>query len=111
MERDSVRPCAGSPPFSFTPTRNLNHEGDSCPLVLNSQSKVSPKFPEVRMKELSPSLRRSEPVASFLLAPVIWIADYEELIDGRWHRFMTTHPRKIRHSSCEGNVPVDQLAS
>jgi hypothetical protein len=61
------------------------------------------------MKELSPGLRRSEPVASFLQGSLIWITDYEELIDGRWQTFVSIHPRKIGHSPCEDDVPVDQL--
>src|ERR1051326_7744173 len=51
------------------------------------------------MKQVSPGLRGSEPVASFLQGSLVWITDYEELIDGRWHTFMAIHPRKIGHSS------------
>jgi hypothetical protein len=72
-------------------------------------TKTKQSFSEVfnlGMKELSPGLRRSEPVASFLQGSVIWITDYEELIEGRWHTFMAIHPRKIGHPPCEDDVQV-----
>ena len=61
---------------------------------------------KVGMKQISPGLRRSEPVASFLQGSVIWITDYEELIDGLWHTFTSIQPRKMGHSPCEDGVPV-----
>ena len=58
------------------------------------------------MKQLSPGLRRSEPVASFLQASLVWITDHEELVGGQWHTFTSIHPRRIGHSPCEDDVPV-----
>jgi hypothetical protein len=63
------------------------------------------------MKQLLPGLRRSEPVASFLQGSLIWITEYNELIDGRWHTFFSIRPRKVGHSPYEDDVPVDQLKS
>jgi hypothetical protein len=58
------------------------------------------------MEELSPGLRRSEPIASFLQGSLVWITDYEELIGGRWHTFASIHPRRIGHQLCEDDMPV-----
>ena len=64
----------------------------------------------IEMKQISPGLRRSEPVASFLQGSLIWITEYDELIDGRWHTCISIHPRKIGHSHYEDDVPVDQIS-
>jgi hypothetical protein len=70
-----------------------------------AEQSVSAVF-KVEMKQLSPGLRRSEPVAGFLQGSLIWITDYEELIDGRWHTFTSIRPRKIGHSPCEDDMLV-----
>ena len=55
----------------------------------------------IEIKQLSRIVLRSEPVASFLQGSLIWIAEYEELIDGRRHTFVSIHPRAIGHSPYE----------
>jgi len=60
----------------------------------------------IEMKQVFSGSRCSEPVASFLQGSLIWITKYEELIDGRWHSFVSIRPRKIGHSPCEDGVPV-----
>jgi hypothetical protein len=39
------------------------------------------------MKAISPYLRCSEPLPSFLQGSLIWITQWQEFIDGEWRSF------------------------
>jgi hypothetical protein len=56
------------------------------------------------MVQISSGLRRSEPIPSFLQGGLIWITEYDELIDDRWHTFILIHPRRVGHSPYEDDV-------
>ena len=58
------------------------------------------------MKQISPILRCSEPVPSFLQGSLIWIRDYEQLIDGVWQNFTSTCPRRLGHSYDEDALEI-----
>jgi hypothetical protein len=46
------------------------------------------------MKAISPYLRCSEPLPSFLQGSLIWITECQEFIDGEWRSFTTIRPRR-----------------
>jgi hypothetical protein len=52
-------------------------------------------------KAISPYLRCSEPLPSFLQGSLIWITQWQEFIDGEWRSFTTVRPRKQGQSASQ----------
>jgi hypothetical protein len=50
------------------------------------------------MVQVSSELRVSDPVACYLHGDLVWLIEYEELIDGFWKRFGSIYPRTPGHS-------------
>jgi hypothetical protein len=54
-----------------------------------------------QMKAISPYLRCSEPLPSFLQGSLIWITECQEFIEGEWRSFTSIRPRKQGQSASQ----------
>jgi hypothetical protein len=53
------------------------------------------------MKAISPYIRCSEPMPSFLQGSLIWITQCQVFIDGEWRSFTTIRPRRQGQSASQ----------